>query len=116
MSLVELWRRGQAGWPRRFPLVQFPNPPLLVALAAGAITALTGVERTLHRRGRSLLVAGLGVWAWQELADGANWFRRVLGAAGLARVIAMAARERGSTGAAAKVALGATFAAARRRR
>ena len=29
----DLWRRGQHGWPERFPLVQVPNAPLLVALA-----------------------------------------------------------------------------------
>jgi hypothetical protein len=103
MSLVELWRGGQAGWPRRFPLVQFPNLPLLVALAARAITDLTAVEETLHRRGRSLFELGLGVWAWQELTDGANWFRRLLGAAGLARVIAIAARERRPSGATASL-------------
>jgi hypothetical protein len=32
VTIAELWRRGQVGWPRRFPIAQFPNPPLLLAL------------------------------------------------------------------------------------
>jgi hypothetical protein len=73
-----LWRRGQRGWPRRFPLVQLPNAPLLVALAG---------RRLVPRApgpGRALFAAGLGVWAWRELTDGANWVRRLLGAGALA--------------------------------
>ena len=32
-SLSEGWRRGQHGWPARFPVLQLPNAPLIVALA-----------------------------------------------------------------------------------
>jgi hypothetical protein len=70
--------------PRRFPIAQFPNPPLILALAAGAIA------RTWHGdTGRAMLVVSdlaLLVWAYQEVTDGSNWFRRLLGFGGIAYV------------------------------
>jgi len=33
-----------------------------------------------------VFLAGLAVWAWQELASGVNWVRRLYGVAGLAYV------------------------------
>ena len=33
-------RRGQLGWPRAFPVAQFPNPPLLLAFAGSSLAAL----------------------------------------------------------------------------
>lgn len=81
MTLVELWRRGQVGWPRSFPIVQFPNPPLLVALAGWGVAAAT--SGTAHDAGRWAFTLGLVVWASKEASGGVNWFRRLLGAAGL---------------------------------
>jgi hypothetical protein len=40
----------------------------------------------VHSYARAAYYAGLSAWAWLELADGTNWARRVLGAAGLAYV------------------------------
>ena len=78
VSPTALWRRGQAGWPRRFPIVQFPNPPLLIALAGrGAQARSSGRAR---RIGEAAATLGTGVWALQEAIDGANWLRRLLGA------------------------------------
>lgn len=79
-----LWRRGQAGWPRRFPIVQFPNPPLLLAFAGSALAAVA--DGTPAELGRRAGTVGLGLWAWEEATDGVNWFRRLLGLAGLARI------------------------------
>jgi hypothetical protein len=83
-ALRDLWRRGQRGWPASFPLAQFPNAPLLVALAAWLVAALT--DGTVHAWARAAFYAGLAVWALGELADGANWARRGLGALGLVYV------------------------------
>jgi hypothetical protein len=74
---AELWRRGQAGWPRRFPIVQFPNPPLILAFAGWGLAAVAG--GTAHDVGRAVFTVGLAVWALEEVAAGANWFRRLLG-------------------------------------
>ena len=86
MDAAELWRRGQRGWPARFPLVQAPNPPLAVALVAWLVAALT--DGSVHAYARAAFYAALAAWAWQELADGANWFRRLLGAVVLVYVVA----------------------------
>ncbi len=91
MNAVELWRRGQAGWPQRFPVAQAPNPSLLVAFAGRALSARTG--DTPRMVGRVISTAGLAVWAWQEATGGVNWFRRLLGVGTLARLTAGLARE-----------------------
>jgi len=36
-----------------------------------------------------VFLAGLTVWAWQELTDGSNWLRRVFGAAGLVYAVSV---------------------------
>ena len=66
--------------PRRFPVFQFPNPPLIVAGLAGAAARL--VDRR-YSRGASLVShVALLVWALEEVVSGANWFRRLLGLGG----------------------------------
>jgi hypothetical protein len=85
-SVAALWRRGQVGWPRSFPVVQFPNPPLLVAFAGWALAA--GTDGTAHDVGRAVFVAGLAVWAMWEVAAGVNWFRRAVGAVALVWIVA----------------------------
>jgi hypothetical protein len=81
MTAAEIWERGQAGWPRRFPIVQFPNPPLILAGAGWGLASLT--EGTAHDVGRTVFAIGFAVWAVQEVAAGANLFRRLLGAGAL---------------------------------
>jgi hypothetical protein len=86
MKPTELWRRGQAGWPKRFPLAQAPNPPLLLALAGRALSARTSAST--HTIGRAVSTVGLAVWAWQETTSGVNWFRRLLGTLTLTHITA----------------------------
>ena len=83
--LAAAWNRGQRGWPEQFPLVQFPNGPLLLALGGGVVAMLT--EDAVHDYGRATFYAGVAAWAWLELAEGDNLYRRVLGAAGVGYVI-----------------------------
>lgn len=66
--------------PRRFPIFQFPNRPLMVTIAAGAVARVAG--RRYSRP--ALLVSHLAllVWGVEEVASGANWFRRLLGLGG----------------------------------
>jgi hypothetical protein len=84
-TLRKRWRRAQRGWPASFPLAQFPNAPLLVALGGLLVAALT--DDSVHSYARAVFYAGLAAWAWEELADGANWVRRALGAGGLIYVV-----------------------------
>jgi hypothetical protein len=85
VNVASAWRRGQEGWPSRFVLVQFPNVPLIVALAgsvlAGALDGRPGDDADALGR------IALGVFAYLELTDGANWFRRLLGAAVLVELV-----------------------------
>ena len=83
--LRDVWRRGQRGWPSTFPVAQFPNPPLLVALGAWLVAALT--HDSVHSYARATFYVGLAAWGWEELSSGANWLRRSLGAAGLVYVV-----------------------------
>jgi hypothetical protein len=81
VTVAELWCRGLAGWPRRFPIAQFPNPPLLLAFAGWGLASESG--GTTHEVGRAVFTLGLAVWAWEEAVGGVNWFRRLLGAGAL---------------------------------
>jgi len=90
----DLWRSGQRGWPASFPVAQFPNWPLLVALGAWIVAALT--EGSLHYYARAAFYAGLAAWAWDELERGTNWVRRALGVAGLFYVVVKVGAELGA--------------------
>jgi hypothetical protein len=85
VTIAELWRRGQVGWPRRFPIAQFPNPPLLLALAGLGLAAVA--RGTRHDVGRAVFVVGVAVWALGETVGGVNWLRRLLGAAVLVWIV-----------------------------
>ena len=75
------------GFPRRFPIVQFPNVPLIAAFLAGeAGSFLRGTE---HSFAASAAYLAMTIWAYEELAHGVNWFRRLLG---LAYVIILVVR------------------------
>jgi len=65
--------------------MQFPNAPLLVALAGLLVGAAT--DGSAQAYARAVFYAALAAWAWSELASGVNWARRVLGAAGLVFVV-----------------------------
>jgi hypothetical protein len=75
------------GFPRRFPIVQFPNLPLIVAFVAGE--AALSLHGDAHFYARSVSYLGMTVWAYEELVHGVNWFRHTLG---LAYVIIMVVR------------------------
>jgi hypothetical protein len=65
------------GFPQRFPIVQFPNLPLIVAFLAAEAALLLHGEAHLYARSISYL--GMTIWAYEELVDGVNWFRHLLG-------------------------------------
>ena len=82
-GLSARWRRGQRGWPARFPVLQLPNAPLLLALAGWLVDKVAGGSPYA----RGVFLAGLAAWAWEELTGGVNWLRRTFGAAGLVYVV-----------------------------
>jgi uncharacterized membrane protein YecN with MAPEG domain len=78
---VALWPRfkrlTQLGWPRSFPLVQFPNAPLIVAFLAGMLSGVA--HGSAHADASAISYLALTIWAYEELAHGVNWFRHLLG-------------------------------------
>jgi hypothetical protein len=81
LSPLVLWqgykRLTQIGFPRRFVIVQFPNAPLIVAFIAGAVGKYT--QGSGHAYASALSYLAFAVFAYLELAEGVNWFRRLLG-------------------------------------
>jgi hypothetical protein len=70
-------RLTQLSWPKRYPLVQFPNAPLILAFLAGqAASALHGGA---HPYLAAVAYLAMIVWAYEELAHGVNRFRNLLG-------------------------------------
>ena len=70
-----------------YVVAQFPNAPLLVALAAALASLLLDDGTTAADVARSVFYVALTVWAYEEAANGVNRFRRVLGIAGLVFVV-----------------------------
>jgi hypothetical protein len=64
-------------WPAGFAVVQFPNPPLIVALLASVAGHF--IHGTGHRLILAIFYVALSVWAYEEARHGDNWFRRLLG-------------------------------------
>jgi len=80
---ARLWRFFKRltalGFPRRFPIVQFPNVALIVAFLAGQAGRL--VHGGEHSYALSVSYLAMTIWAYEELTHGVNWFRRLLGLA-----------------------------------
>jgi hypothetical protein len=64
------------------PLFQFPNGPLIVAILARAASVQLGEEA--GRGARNLSNLAVLRWGYEEVTDGANWFRRLIGLGGVA--------------------------------
>jgi hypothetical protein len=59
-------------------IAQMPNPPLWVWLAA-TVLKLIFTSGNLYAVLDVIAFGSLFTWAWQELFDGVNYFRRTLG-------------------------------------
>jgi hypothetical protein len=70
-------RLTELGWPTDFPIVQFPNAPLIIAFVAGAAAAHT--HNPAHAYLAAISFLAIGIWAYEELVHGVNWFRHLLG-------------------------------------
>jgi hypothetical protein len=59
-------------------LAQMPNPPLIVWIVASLLTMIFTTGKI--NLGLEIIAFGsLFTWAWEELFQGVNYFRRVLG-------------------------------------
>jgi hypothetical protein len=84
-DVARLWHRGQRGWPAAYPVAQLPNAPLLLAL--GGLIVGGGGGGWGVGAARGVFHAALAAWAWSEITEGVNGFRRVLGVAGFVYVV-----------------------------
>ncbi len=76
------------------PIFQFPNRPLIAAASAAAVARATSGETARAAAVASELA--LAVWSYEEIFDGANWFRRLLGASAAAAALTGLARTTGA--------------------
>jgi hypothetical protein len=67
------------GWPRRYPIAQFPNNALIAAFVAGQVAAMLHGSGQFDAKAVSYLA--LTIWAYEELVHGVNLFRHLLGLA-----------------------------------
>jgi hypothetical protein len=75
---AERFRRlTQLSWPKRYPLVQFPNAPLILAFVAGQAAGL--LHGAPHSYASATSYLAMIVWAYEELFHGVNLFRHLLG-------------------------------------
>jgi hypothetical protein len=77
--------------PRSFPIFQFPNRPLIATFVAAAIA--WGTPGRTSSAARLASRVALIVWSAEEIVDGANWFRRLLGVGGATLAVAELARR-----------------------
>ncbi len=68
-------------------LAQMPNPPILV-WGAASLLQLVWTSGKIHTGLDWIAFGSLFTWAWQELFQGVNYFRRALGLAVLIGAIA----------------------------
>jgi hypothetical protein len=76
-ALAGYRRVRRFGWPRRFPIAQFPNNPLIAAFVAGLIASR--LHGSGHFDAQAVSYLAMAIWAYAELVDGVNWFRHLLG-------------------------------------
>ncbi len=80
-----LWLAAKHGWPKSYPLVQFPNVPLgFVTLSLLTAMVTTGGA---HDAAQSIGRTFQAIWGYLELTSGINGFRRALGGVVLAAAV-----------------------------
>lgn len=80
-SLLRVWQAYQRltglSFPRRFPIVQFSNLPLIMAFLAGQ--AGTFLHGSAHPYAVAVSYLAMTIRPYEELVHGVNWFRHLLG-------------------------------------
>ncbi len=70
-------RLTQLSFPRSYPILQFPNGPLILAFVSGLVAH--HCHGRVHSDARAVSYLSMAVWAYLELFHGVNAFRRLLG-------------------------------------
>jgi hypothetical protein len=74
-------------------VAQVPNVPFAFAIVAAVASRFLNEGSTAYFFARAVFFVGFAIWAYLELVEGVNGFRRVLGAAGIAYVLWSITRE-----------------------
>ena len=78
---VKCWRAfkrlTQVSFPRSYPIVQFPNAPLILAFASGLLAHNSHGRE--HSYAQAVSYLAMAIWAYLDLFQGVNAFRRLLG-------------------------------------
>jgi hypothetical protein len=72
-------RLTQLSFPRSYPIVQFPNAPLILAFVSGLLAHYS--HGRAHSYAQAISYLAMAIWAYLELFHGVNAFRRLLGLA-----------------------------------
>ena len=72
-------RLTQLSFPRSYPIVQFPNAPLILAFTSGLLAHHSHGRE--HAYAQAVSYLAMAIWAYLELFHGVNAFRRLLGLA-----------------------------------
>ena len=72
-------RLTRLSFPRSYPIVQFPNAPLILAFASGLLAS--NIHGREHAYAQAVSYLAMAIWAYLELFQGVNAFRRLLGLA-----------------------------------
>jgi hypothetical protein len=72
-------RLTQLSFPRCYPIIQFPNAPLILAFVSGLVAAHSRGPQ--HAYAQAVSYLSMAIWAYLELFLGVNMFRRLLGLA-----------------------------------
>lgn len=72
-------RLTQLSFPRSYPILQFPNAPLILAFVSGLVAQHSHGHEQSYAQAVSYL--SMAVWAYLELFEGVNAFRHLLGLA-----------------------------------
>jgi hypothetical protein len=80
---VKCWhafkRLTQLSFPRSYPIVQFPNAPLILGFVSGLLAQHSHGRE--HAYAQAVSYLAVAIWAYLELFQGVNAFRRLLGMA-----------------------------------
>jgi hypothetical protein len=72
-------RLTELSFPRSYPIIQFPNATLILAFVSGLVAQHTHGHE--HSGARAVSYLSMAIWAYLELFQGVNAFRKLLGLA-----------------------------------
>jgi hypothetical protein len=70
-------RLTELSFPRSYPIIQFPNATLILAFVSGLVAQHSHGQE--HSGAQAVSYLSMAIWAYLELFQGVNSFRKLLG-------------------------------------